>query len=93
MKRLYHCNAKYDIDTLVSYDTTIIEFIEEYCYLNVYRSITTYQHIRKYADRLYEIGQPRKAHIVLVLYCRMLIDRYAKRIRYDIINETVEVFY
>ena len=93
MKRLYHCNAKYDVDKLISYDTTIIEFTKDYCYLNVYRSMTTYQHIRKYRDRLYEIRQAMKAHIVDVLYNRMLFDRAAKCIIYDIKENKVMTCY
>ena len=93
MKRLYHCNAKYDINTLVSYNTTIIEFTKDYCFLNVYRSMTTYQHIRKYRDRLYEIGKYIRAHIVDVLYNRMIFDKAAKCIRYDLKEHTVEHYY
>ena len=86
MKRLYNCNAKYDNATLISYETEIIKFHDNICTLRVYRSMTTYMHIRKYVERLYEIGEPRKAHIVQELYKAMLKHRQARYIHVDLLT-------
>ena len=86
MKRLYSCTACYDKDALISYNTEIIKFHDNICTLRVYRSMTTYMHVRKYVGRLLEIGEPRKAHIVQELYNAMLIHRKAKYIHYDLIT-------
>ena len=86
MKRLYNCKACYDKDTLISYDTEIIKFNDNVCTLRVYRSMTTYMHIRKFWGRLLEIGEPRKAHIVQELYRAMMTHRNARYIHADLVT-------
>lgn len=92
MKRLYNCSAWYDKSTLLSYNTKIIEFNDNgTAELHVYRSITTYQHIRKYANRLFEIGEPKKGQAVRVLYRLMLENRKAHDIVLNLSNYSFEV--
>lgn len=56
MKKLYNCNAEYDVYNLKSYNTMIIKRDGDLVYYNNYRSHTTLLHIRRYIDKLCELN-------------------------------------
>ena len=68
MKRLYNCTARYDSETLVSYDTTIARKIDNIYILWYYPSSTSKMHLRKFCQKLAEDGYYCAAEIFENLY-------------------------
>ena len=69
MKKLYSCNATCDNNQMYSYNTKLVEFITmpygSIC-VSVWRypSMTSQQHLRKYAQWLAEKGETQKSALL-----------------------------
>ena len=69
MKKLYYCNATCDKNKMYSYATKLVEFIEMpygsiFVSVNRYPTMTSQQHLRKYAQWLDEMGEREKSALL-----------------------------